>query len=166
MLNVGRSLGVDDAVVVVGRHRDAISTALGDNATKIVFNEDWERGRTGSIQAGLRAIGAEADVLLWPIDHPFVEANTVRELLATAARDRIAAWVMPTYEGRGGHPVWLAPAATRLIPPLPLDAPLRNLMPQLGVQVVRMATTDPWVRVGTDTFEEYSAAVARRRAEG
>jgi len=165
VLRAARSAGLEDAVIVVGPHGVPIRAALAGDPARIVPNDDWELGRTGSIQAGLREIEADRDVLLWPIDYPFVQANTVRELEGAAHRDPVAAWIMPTFEGRGGHPVWLTPAATRLVPGLTPDASLRLLIPRLGVQVLRVPTTDPWVRIGTDTPDEYEAATGRRRRE-
>jgi molybdenum cofactor cytidylyltransferase len=165
VLRVARSVGMHEAVVVVGRHQVEIESALAGDPVVVVRNAEWELGRTGSIQAALRSRPADTELLLWPVDHPFVGANTVRALLAAARHDPMAAWIMPTFEGGGGHPVWLASAATRLIRGLAADAPLRSLIPRLGVQVLRMPTSDPWVRVGTDTPEEYSAAISRRRPE-
>jgi molybdenum cofactor cytidylyltransferase len=164
VLHLARSLGLHDAVVVVGPHHDAIASVLRGDPGRIVLNSAWELGRTGSIQAGLRQTAPGSSVLLWPIDHPFVAANTVQDLLDATARDPLAVWVVPTYEGRGGHPVWLGPTATGLVASLAPDEPLRNLIPRLGVQVLRMPTTDPWIRVGTDTPAEYAAAVTRRHA--
>jgi CTP:molybdopterin cytidylyltransferase MocA len=162
ILEVARSIGIREAVVVVGPHRDPIAEALRGDPAEVVTNVDWERGRTGSLQVGLRSVATGASVLLWPVDHPFAEANTVRALGTAADRDPVAPWIMPTYEGRGGHPVWLAPPAIRLVDELAPDAPLRSLIPRLGVQVLRLPTQDPWIRVGTDTPAEYADAIARR----
>jgi CTP:molybdopterin cytidylyltransferase MocA len=165
VLRVARSLGVEDAVVVVGPHRAEIGAVVRDDEARVVVNSEWELGRTGSVQAGLRALGSEGKVLLWPIDHPFAHVNTVHALLATAARDPIAAWIMPTFEGRGGHPIWLSPAATRLVLALEKDTPLRSLIPRLGVQVVRVPVEDRWIRIGTDTPDEYAHALALRTGQ-
>ena len=164
VLRVARSVGLEEAFVVVGPHRAPIAAALEGTSATLVANDAWERGRSGSIRVGVEAAGGGRGILLWPIDHPFAEANTVRELLATAARDRMAAWIVPTFEGKGGHPVWLGPPALRLLPTLAADEPLRSLLPRLGPQVVRMPTSDRWIRVGTDTMDEYAAAVAQRRS--
>jgi molybdenum cofactor cytidylyltransferase len=159
VLRVARSAGIGSAVVVVGPHHALIEAALGSDPAVIAVNERWEDGRTGSIQLGLRTAGPDANVLLWPVDHPFVSANTVRNLAEAARGDPLAAWVMPTHEGRGGHPVWLAPAASRLAQRLAPDAPFRGLIPRLGVQVLRVPTQDPWILVGTDTPTEYRRAL-------
>ncbi len=166
LARIGRSVGLEPIIVVVGRHRPGIESALGGEPVTIITNEDWERGRTGSIQTGLRAVSAGSDVVLWPVDHPFVEANTLHLLGASAIADPIATWVIPTYQGRGGHPVWLKPPAIRCIYELDPDTPFRSLLPSLGPQVLRVPTGDPWILVGTDTPDEYAAARSRRSTEG
>ena len=40
-------------------------------------------------------------ILVWPVDHPFVQADTVRRVVDLARPDRI---VIPEFEHSGGHP--------------------------------------------------------------
>ena len=166
ILEVARLAGVATAVVVVGRHAAEIEASLIGESVTLVRNEAWAAGRTGSLQLGLALIPVDSDVVLWPVDHPFVEAITVRALADTASADPLATWVIPTYEGRGGHPVWLKPAVRSSIAALASDAPLRGLLPRLGPQVLRVAVRDPGVVASTDTAEEYSAAVRRFERRG
>ena len=58
-----------------------------------------------SLRLGLMQLAntqAEA-VLVWPVDHPFVSADSVRAVLDAYERSR-APIVIPTFEGRRGHP--------------------------------------------------------------
>jgi CTP:molybdopterin cytidylyltransferase MocA len=159
VLDVGRETGAAKSVVVVGRHGTEIGAALEGSGAMVLFNERWEGGRTGSLQLALRSVWAGSDILLWPVDFPFVGPNTVRALGAAARGDRIATWVMPTFEGRGRHPVWLKPPGRDRIFRRATDEPLRSLLPRLGVQVRRVPVTDPWIRIGTDTPAEYADAL-------
>ena len=149
-------------VVVVGRDAAIARRLLGARAVDFVPNAEWERGRTGSVQRGLAEIPDDRPTVLWPVDHPLVEAKTVGELLSHAARDSMALWTLPTFEGRGGHPVIIQPGAFGRIRALAPDAPLRILLPGLGPQVARVPTSDPGVRMNLDSPE----AVAEARSVG
>jgi CTP:molybdopterin cytidylyltransferase MocA len=160
-----RAAGIGDVVVVVGARGDEIRRRLPAELA-VVQNDRWAEGRTGTVQAGLRWASGRRRVVLWPVDHPFVEAKTVERLLAAAA-DPMTLWTLPEYLGRGGHPVVVAAEAFPLIEALGPDAPLRSVLPRLGVQVRRVRVDDPGVRAGTDTPEEYRASRDqwRRRQE-
>ncbi len=151
--------GLDPVVAVVGTHRAPIAHELRGLPVEVVEAEDWYEGRTATVQAGLRAIPDDRDVLLWPVDHPFVAARTVDVLLSVRDRDDLAVWFIPTYRGRGGHPVlWRAGLREDLLELRP-DASIRLLLPELGPQVRRVAVEDPGVVANVDTPEEYRAAL-------
>jgi molybdenum cofactor cytidylyltransferase len=157
-------VGVSPVVVVAGAHREAIRSALRSSDVWVVDNLAWEAGRTGSIQTGLGAVGPVAKVLLWPVDHPFVNARTVEELLARADRDTLALWVAPTFEGRGGHPILVRRELFGPIQGLGPDEALRSLLAGLGPQVLRVPVPDPGVVENVDTPEAYRRAVERSRS--
>jgi molybdenum cofactor cytidylyltransferase len=147
--------GFDPIIVVVGPHRDLIHQELVGSSARMVPNEEWERGRTGSVQVGLASLPPEAKVLLWPVDHPFVEAKTLRALRTTGVTDQMASWIIPTFEGRGGHPVLLRPSAAKLVATLAPELPLRTVLPRLGPQVRRLPVDDPFVLANVDSWDSY-----------
>ena len=150
--------GCDPVAVVVGPHRAPIEHELRSLAVQIVDSEQWYEGRTASVQSGLRALPPEQDVLLWPVDHPFVSSRTLDALAAARDTDALGIWFVPTYRGQGGHPVlWKPPVRPQVLQLRP-DAPIRALLPELGPQVRRVAVDDPGVIDGIDTPDEYRAA--------
>jgi molybdenum cofactor cytidylyltransferase len=150
--------GADPVVVVVGAHRLSVAHELRDLPVQVAEADDWYEGRTASIHAGLRAIPEDRDVLLWPVDHPFVAPRTVEALWSVRERDLLAVWFIPTFRGRGGHPVLWRSTIRGDILDLRPDAPLRSLLPEFGPQVRRVAVEDPGVVANVDTPEEYIAA--------
>jgi molybdenum cofactor cytidylyltransferase len=153
------SRGLDPVTVVVGPHRGPVSHELRGLAVDLVDSELWYEGRTASIHSGLEAIPEDRDVLFWPVDHPFVSEATVDTLLRVPNEEALAVWFIPTYEGRGGHPVVWRSSVRRDILDLRSDAPLRSLLPEFGIQVRRVPVDDPGVVANVDTPEEYRAAV-------
>jgi CTP:molybdopterin cytidylyltransferase MocA len=141
--------------VVVGPHAPEIRTALSSLGVTILENAEWARGRTGSIQKGLEGVADETTVLLWPVDHPFVQAMTLRRLCSSAEHDTMGVWFIPTFGGAGGHPVLLKPAVLPRIRGLAPFVPLRALQAEFGPQVVRVPVEDPGVRANVDTEEDY-----------
>jgi molybdenum cofactor cytidylyltransferase len=158
--------GFDPVEVVVGPHRGPIARELSGLAVDLVDAERWREGRTGSIQDGIEALPPEADILLWPIDHPFVGARTVDALLAARASDLLGVWFIPTFEGRGGHPIlWRSSVRTAVLELRP-DAPLRSLLPEFGPQVRRVPVDDPGVAHPVDTPEAYRAGLELWQRQG
>ena len=148
----------DPVVVVVGVHRALIAHELRDLAVEIVDSERWYEGRTASIQSGVAALPADRDILLWPIDHPFVSPRTAHTLTALLPDDPLAVWFIPTYEGQGGHPILWRSVVRNDILELRPDAPVRSLIPEFGPQVRRVPVDDPAVVDNTDTPEAYRDA--------
>jgi CTP:molybdopterin cytidylyltransferase MocA len=152
--------GFDPVAVVVGPHRTAIAHELRGLDVHLVDSEDWEEGRTASVQAGLASLPPERDVLFWPVDHPFVAPRTVDALLAARSTDFLGVWFIPTFEGQGGHPVLWRPSVRNDIFDLRPDAPIRSLLPEFGPQVRRVAVDDPGVVANVDTLEAFRDAAA------
>ena len=110
-----------------GRLHDDLQTAHRHGAAGLEvhfeLNRAWKKGMYGSAVLGLRealALKPEA-VVLMPVDHPNVKANTVRALGAAmgaalgaykgsrADKRRFAYAVVPRFKGRRGQPVVLSP---------------------------------------------------------
>jgi len=164
LVEIAFGIGADPVVVVVGTHREPVARELHGLPVTIVEANDWYEGRTASVHAGLRAIPEDRDILLWPVDHPFVARRTVDTLLSVRDRDLLAVWFIPTHAGRGGHPVLWRSSVRADVLDLRSDAPLRLLLPEYGPQVRRVAVEDPGVVANVDTPEQYSAAFDLWRA--
>src|SRR5215475_16114016 len=118
ILTAIRESAVTDSVVVLGHHREQIQAALQlDHA---VFNPDYEKGMITSIQTGIRALPASAQgALLFLVDHPVVQVTTIDLLIEKFEPNRI---VLPTFEGRRGHPVLFARSILDEIMELPASS--------------------------------------------
>ncbi len=106
LLDVTRHARVGVTRIVVGAHADEIREKLSAHAAEIVVNQNWERGQLSSIQAGIRSLpdSGTAGMILCPVDHPIVSAALVAQIIAEFD-SRGKAIVLPTYQGRRGHPV-------------------------------------------------------------
>lgn len=101
-----RNAGIGKIVVVLGHHAEEIQRAVDLAGVQVVFNRDYQRGQTSSVQAGLAALqefSPEA-VILCLVDHPAVSAAVMTKLKDRFEGARPAV-VIPTCEGQHGHPV-------------------------------------------------------------
>ncbi len=149
--------GLGRPIVVVGRDADLIRGRHLGLDVEYVVNPDPDAGRTGSLKRGLAPVSGGA-VLVAPIDHPLVASATLSRI---AAED--AAVVVPTFRGRGGHPILLAGDALAEVLALADDAPLRQVVARVPERVVRVAIEDEGVLLNLDTPADVERALARGR---
>lgn len=150
---------VDEVVVVLGCHREAIEAScdLGDAAR--VVNESWREGMASSLRCGLRAARAEGGCLVSPVDCPPPLPETLKALL-DGRRPGIGA-LIPTFEGRGGHPVWLSMATIDALL-TPADPPrLDHALAALGEGVATVPTSDRTILENINNQEDLERLRAR-----
>lgn len=105
LIEVTRNPRISITRVVLGAGAENIQTAAKLDSSIVVLNPDWEQGQLSSICAGIRNLqGIEIDgIVLCPVDHPLVSARLVSELVEKFYKEKKAI-VLPTYQGRRGHP--------------------------------------------------------------
>ena len=106
LIEVTRDPRIGVTRVVLGAGAEEIRTIANLDPSVVVMNAEWEHGQLSSIRAGLRSLeGNEIDgMVLCPVDHPLVSARLVSELVERFYAGKKAI-VLPTYNGRRGHPV-------------------------------------------------------------
>lgn len=159
--------GAERTIVVLGAHAESVRRELDGTSAVGVVHPRWATGRTGSVKAGLAARGGRPGwVLLWPVDHPFVRAGTVRSLFDSARTSFEgggkggvpAAWLVPTYQGKRGHPVLLSEQAQREVLTYGDDEPLFRYPRGHPGEVREVAVLDPGILENIDTPEAWAAA--------
>ena len=102
--------GIDRVVVVLGHQAERLRPLLeGRDGVEWVVNPDYLLGKTTSIRAGLAALKEESveALLILNVDQPR-NAETVRFLLAHHRRSDFLITI-PTFGGKGGHPIIVSP---------------------------------------------------------
>ena len=159
---VGNARAAGLRVVVVARREDErIADLLGADAA-VVRNCDPGRGMLSSLREGLRLVSAERFFFI-PADMPFVSADTYRMMAAIDS----AGPVIPTVDGRRGHPVLMPSSLIPAIVDLPDDVPLKTLIAASGP--IYVEARDDSILRDIDTSQEYQAAIGRvsaNRGEG
>ncbi len=153
--------GLSPVVLVVRPDALDVIEAVAGLPVVVRPSERCALGRSASINEGLGAIPSGLDVLLWPVDHPFAHAKTLRALTDAKQRDPMVAWLIPTFEGRDGHPVLIAHNVRSSVQALAPGDPLRIVRDRFLDRVVRVPVDDPGVVEAIDTPDAYSAASSR-----
>ena len=104
---------VDDVVVVTGRDSIKVNDELNsmrnegdDKSTTIVFNPNFEKGMTTSIQVGLNEAKESDAIMICLSDMPLLATEDYNELLASYVKaDNQKAILAPFWGNRKGNPV-------------------------------------------------------------
>lgn len=91
------------AIVVQPETVEALSKRV--KQSQLVVNHQWECGMSSSVAAGVLALSGCSHYCIFPVDHPRVQAGTVRQLIAAAQSHPQAMRIVPTYNGQRGHPI-------------------------------------------------------------
>jgi CTP:molybdopterin cytidylyltransferase MocA len=108
VIATAREVGVEQPIVVVGPPFGAeVGSAAEALGATVIVNPEPARGMASSVALGFAAVDevAHEAAWLWPVDHPEIQADTLRQLLAALMNHDAA---RPVYAGRGGHPPLIA----------------------------------------------------------
>ncbi|HYO62199.1 MAG TPA: nucleotidyltransferase family protein [Pyrinomonadaceae bacterium] len=155
-----RAGGVGEVVVVVGHRAEEVRAALKGVPVRFAVNDEPESGMGVSVARGVEQVseGVRA-VLVGLVDQPAVTPEDVRAV--TEARARTGArLVVPTWEGRGGHPVLVdLEFREALLGAVPREG-LRALFDAHRAEVLRLPAASGYVARDMDTWEDYRALYA------
>jgi CTP:molybdopterin cytidylyltransferase MocA len=95
-----------EAIVVVGPpHGRLVGSYARKLDARVIENPAPERGMASSVALGFAALGDADAAWLWPVDHPYVAASTLRALIDQLGTHAAA---RPVFELHGGHPPLIA----------------------------------------------------------
>ncbi len=99
--------GVDEVVVVLGHHAEAIEAAVRDFPVTLARNPSPDDGQASSVRIGLQALAGKLDAVIVALaDQPLVNAQDISALIGAFKQKRgEAAMVVPRVAGEPGNPV-------------------------------------------------------------
>ncbi len=152
--NVARSVS-SNILVVLGSHREQIQEQLVNSAVKIGVNENYMDGMLSSAICGFRALPGEAKAaLIFLADQPQIPAQ-VTDLVIKAWIESGKGIVIPTFNGRRGHPVLIETRYKTEIERLDPEKGLRLLSEKFENDVFEVECSIPEILRDIDTPEEY-----------
>jgi len=154
---------VDRVLAVLGADRDAVSQTLEPLGIALAVNEDFAKGMLSSVQAGFRALPADAEAAVVMLgDQPFLPARVV-DAVVEAYRRCGRGIVVPAFHGRRGHPVLIDLKYRDEVLALDPADGLRRLMRAHSEDIFEAEVEDANILRDLDVPEDYAGEFARRR---
>ena len=152
------------AVVAEGDERAALEAERA--GATVLINPDPGEGPITSLRLALDALDDSAAGLVYlPVDHPLVDAATVRVLLE-AARAADAALTLPVYQGERGHPAVFGAALFAELSDRDLEGGARTVTHRHLADALLVEVGDAGVITDIDTPEMYEEAMGSRPHPG
>jgi molybdenum cofactor cytidylyltransferase len=150
---------VDQVVVVVRPDLARAKEIANHLRARVIENPRPDEDLLSSIRLGLTALDHLLDaVFIWPADHPLVRPATLERLREAGSPDRA---LLPTWQGRRGHPALVGSALRREVTLRALPGGLRDLWRERDDAVVEVPVEDEGVVLDLDTPEDYARALSR-----
>jgi molybdenum cofactor cytidylyltransferase len=97
--------GVDEVVVVLGHHADAVETAVRHFPITLVRNPSPDDGQASSVRIGLQALSPRLDAVMVALaDQPLIDEQDIVALISAFKKRGDAAMVVPRVAIAGGAP--------------------------------------------------------------
>lgn len=98
--------GVDEVVVVLGHHAEAIEAAVRDFPVTLARNPAPDDGQASSVRIGLQALTGKLDAVVVALaDQPMINAQDITALIGAFKKRGEASMVVPRVAGEPGNPV-------------------------------------------------------------
>lgn len=98
--------GVDELVVVLGHHADAIEAAVRVFPIALARNPAPDDGRASSVRIGLRALSPRLDAVIVALaDQPLIDEQDIVALIGAFKKRGDAAMVVPRVRAEGSEPL-------------------------------------------------------------
>ena len=155
---VGTALAsrVDRVLVVLGADKDDIHEEIEPLDIDFVVNENFAKGMLSSVQAGFRALPADAEAAVVMLgDQPFLPAR-VADAVVEVFRRSGKGIVIPVHRGRRGHPVLVSLKYRDEVLALDPADGLRRLMHSHSEDIIEAEVEDANILRDMDVPEDYA----------
>jgi molybdenum cofactor cytidylyltransferase len=154
---------VDHALAVLGSDRDAVRLKLAPYGVEFAINEDFAKGMLSSVQAGFKALPADAKAAVVMLgDQPFLPAKVVDAIVEAYGESRKGI-IVPAFRGRRGHPVLIDLKYRDEVLALDPAEGLRRLMHSHPEAIFEAEVEDANILRDLDVPEDYANELKRRR---
>ena len=152
---------ISEVILVLGFKAEEVMRKLAAKPAKVVVNYDYQRGMSTSMIAGLRAIDGRAQAVMFAMgDQPLIDSQTIDRLIEEFYRHDKGI-VIPTYQGRRGHPVIFALKFKGELLELKGDTGAKQIISNHPEDVLEVAVKCEGICMDIDTGEQLSLMRSR-----
>ena len=151
-----RDGGVETVIVVLGQgpRAEGLKAHLKHSQATFAVNPDPASEMSASISSGVRQLPVQTKVvIITPVDHPAVPAEVVAILIDEWKKG--ARLVMPTWNGRGGHPVLIDLSFRDELLNLDPARGLKGLFDARREHVRPVSVSSNYIARDMDTWDDY-----------
>jgi molybdenum cofactor cytidylyltransferase len=154
---------VDEIRVVLGYQADEIAARIAHTSCKIMKNDRYPLGMFTSMQAGLRELPKKTKIVMLAVcDQPRLKRETVETLIEKFEKGHHKI-LIPSYNGRQGHPPLLRAEYAKEILAMDESLTLKHFYGEHADDIERLVVEDEGVLVDIDDRETYERELKKRR---
>jgi len=105
VIKAAKESSADEVIVVLGYEAQKIKEKLAKLDCKLVVNENYMKGQSGSVKVGLSAVSSNAEaVMILPADVALIDPESINRVAEEyrKSRNRI---VIASHQQQSGHPI-------------------------------------------------------------
>jgi len=153
---------VQELVVVLGVRNKRLKNLFRGRKTKVVINPYSYKGMSTSIRKGLTALCSGSEGILIALgDQPLLKTKTINVLIH-AFRKGGGGIVIPSFQGRRGHPVIFHRRYKKELLNLEGDVGGKSITERHPREVRRIRVKSIGVLTDVDTWQDYKKELKRR----
>ena len=154
---------VNEIRVVLGYKADDVAAKIAHTSCKMVRNERYQQGMFTSIQAGLRALPKKTKLVMIAVcDQPRLQRSTVETLIDHFEKEQHKI-LIPSYQGRQGHPPVLRAEYAKEILAMDESMTLKHFYAEHADDIARLVVEDEGSLVDIDDRETYERELKKQR---
>jgi CTP:molybdopterin cytidylyltransferase MocA len=138
----------DNNIVVI--HSSVVEPVDYGSRVHWLQNNDPQKGRYYSIWLAAKICSPGSACLIHNVDQPFIDSRIVKEMIMLLTPD---SYVVPTYGGKGGHPVFLGSEIINFIVGHPENLDFREVLS--GFRRKEVKWDDSRILLNINTKEDY-----------
>ncbi|HKL32115.1 MAG TPA: nucleotidyltransferase family protein [Tangfeifania sp.] len=148
-------------MVVLGSNRDEIEEKICEYQVESCFNKNYEQGMLSSVVCGFNSIPKSAKAaLVFLGDQPQISTEVVRKVIKGWEQSEKGI-VIPTFDGRRGHPVLIETKYKTEINQLDPEKGLRQLMQKFSDDIAEIEVGEGEILRDIDTPADYKFEVEK-----
>ncbi len=152
---------LDGVSVVLGHRAPEIAAVLEPLPVHILYNDRYREGMTSSVQVAMRHIVPIPEAyLLALVDQPHVGHEPAQSVLEAFVQTQ-KGLVIPTYEGKRGHPIVLSCKYRQEVLALGREQGLNRVTRGHPEDTLELPLADDFILQDMDYPEEYEAVLKR-----
>jgi len=155
IISVLQFSNVDRITVVLGADAEIIEKSVDLSGTHLLLNKDYKKGQLSSLLTAINNLLEETEaVLVCLVDHPFITAEIVNQIVKTF-KERKSPIIVPVYQKKRGHPALFSKSLFKELLEAPEDKGARYVVYSNEEKVFELETSEKGILIGINTPEDY-----------